>query len=391
MSGFFLAFITVFTIVYFLIFILLKQGLRRINTNKTSQNKTDYKNISVIVSARNEQKNLPGLFTCFEQQKYDDLDIEFILVNDRSEDKSLELMKTQAAKDPRFKVLTIPDKIPGFAPKKRAIDTALNQAKGEIILLTDADGRPGPGWIRSFADLFNSGADMVIGYAPYVVDDNAPLARKMLALEYFSHAAIAAATTGLEFPLTCVGTNMAYLKKVYKEIGGFGKYKAFISGDDDLLLTLVRETKNYNIHYACNKESHVWNAPPRNFKQFINQRLRYASKGFSYPFKVTIGLSFYVLYNLMLFSGPFLGLFANTFYLWVSLIALVLKMMFEYNFILKAAGKLQDRRFTHLYFLTSILHIPYVLFFGIFGQFKIFKWAEKRAERGIAKNGEIRT
>ena len=102
MSGFFLAFITVFTIVYFLIFILLKQGLRRINTNKTSQNKTDYKNISVIVSARNEQKNLPGLFTCFEQQKYDDLDIEFILVNDRSDDKSLELMKTQAAKDPRF-------------------------------------------------------------------------------------------------------------------------------------------------------------------------------------------------------------------------------------------------------------------------------------------------
>ena len=63
------------------------------------------------------------------------------------------------------------------------------------------------------------------------------------------------------------------------------------------------------------------------------------------------------------------------------------KTFFEYKYLRKASVVLSDQRFTNYYFLTAILHLPYVLFFGIFGQLKFFKWAEDKVEHGIAKNG----
>ncbi len=226
---------------------------------------------------------------------------------------------------------------------------------------------------------------MLIGYAPYEVNSKDHTIKKILALEYFSQASIAASTVGLNYPLTCVGTNMAYRKSVYQEIDGFGEFKSFVSGDDDLFLTRVRENGNYKIQYATDEKCHVYNEPPNSFPQFVHQRLRYASKGFVYPTKITIGLTTYVLFNLFLFSGLIYGLINLDLVLWVSVFVFVIKTLCEYKFTWKAASKLNDRRFTNYYFITALLHMPYILFFGIVGQFKNFRWAEKSVEDGRVK------
>jgi cellulose synthase/poly-beta-1,6-N-acetylglucosamine synthase-like glycosyltransferase len=199
---------------------------------------------------------------------------------------------------------------------------------------------------------------------------------------------IAASTTALGYPATCVGTNFAYRKKVYREVGGFGRFKSFISGDDDLFLTLVREKHKYTIQYAADADSKVYNNPPRSFSQFVNQRLRFASKGFDYPPKVTLALSLYVIFNLMIPLGVILGFLGSTNILLSTLIIICAKNFFEYKYLRKAARVLSDLRFSSYYFITAILHLPYVLFFGIFGQFKIFKWAENKAEHGVLKKAE---
>ena len=384
LSDFFLIFITFFSLVYFLALQILEKALSKIPIPENSDAK-EKNSVSIIVCARNEQKNLPGLFSCLELQKTGTIDVEFIIVNDRSEDNTAKLIMKQAAKDSRFKRIDIHERLDGFAPKKRAIDEAVRQAKGEILILTDADGRPGPDWITSLLDYFLNGADMVIGYAPFVAEKSSSIFKKMLALEYFSVAMIAASSTALGYPVTCVGTNFAYRKKVYQEMGGFGKYKSFISGDDDLFLTLVREQKKYNIQYATNKQSHVFNNPPRTFEQFVNQRLRFASKGFNYPFKVAFILSLYVIFNLMIPAGLVWGILGNYPVLLVTLLVILGKNFFEFKYLRKAAQTMSDQRFINYYFLTALLHLPYVLFFGIFGQFKFFKWAEDKVEHGVLK------
>ena len=338
--------------------------------------------ITVIVSAHNEEKNLPDCLKRLARQTYPREKIEFIIVNDRSTDGTAQIINHYVQQDERFKCLTINDRLADFAPKKRAIDLAIRQARGELILLTDADGRPGFRWAETVVSYFTENTHMVIGYAPYRIKPARHFIKRLLALEYLSHAAVAAATTGLGWPLTCVGTNMAYKKSLYFEVGGFGPFKAHLSGDDDLFLTLVREAGKYKIKYASDYHAHVFNNPPTLWAKFLHQRMRYASKGFDYPFKVTMGLILYYAFNLLLSLKTLSAVFAFSFS-WILLLAWLLKMSAEFLFINKAARLLKDLRALIVFPIVSFVHPFYVVLFGAIGQLGYFKWAEQKIESAV--------
>ncbi len=369
----------VFLVLYVIVLFWLYRGFEYL----PKQQKTDRQpNVSVIVCAHNEEKNLPNCLRHLARQDYPRERVEFIIVDDRSEDRTLAIIEQFKEKDERFKSVHIHDRIPEFAPKKRAIDTAIKQATGEIILLTDADGRPVETWISSMVSFFSEDTHMVLGYAPYTIRPANHFSKKLLALEYLSHAAVAAASTGLGIPLTCVGTNMAYRKSLYFEVGGFGPYKRHLSGDDDLFLTLVREAKRFRIKYALGKQSHVYNNPPRLWSKFLQQRLRYASKGFDYPFKVTGGLIAYYAFNFLLGAQTITALVGWHWTLSLLLVWL-LKMGSEFIFIRKATRILEDPRALSVFPLLAFVHPFYVILFGALGQLGYFRWAEDKMEAAV--------
>lgn len=372
--------ITVSLLMVYIFFLMyLRRGFRKLQRALHSD-KMPF--VSVVVCAHNEQKNLPDCIEHLRSQVYDSQKVEFIIVNDRSTDRTGPMIESVCKQDRRFVYLKITDRIAEFAPKKRAIDTAIKKSRGEIIILTDADGRPGPYWIKTMVSYYTPDKDMVIGYAPYQVKPANHLTKQALSLEYLSIAAVAASSTGIGYPLTCVGTNMSYRKNVYEEIGGFGKFRAHISGDDDLFLTRVRENKKYNIHFATDAQTHVYNNPPQLWRKFLHQRMRYASKGFDYPRKVTIGLIFYFFMNLLLLTGLISFLF--NFKLFISSVLLfVLKAMAEFLYMHKAAKTLNDTRHLKMFPIAAFFHIPYIIIFGILGQFKHFQWAEEKAEAAV--------
>ncbi len=340
--------------------------------------------VTVIVSAHNEEKNLPKCLEALLKQNYPEDRIEFIIVNDRSTDRTAQIITQFQNRDKRIRSITITDRLPDFAPKKRAIDTAIRQSQGEIMLLTDADGRPGPDWARTMVSYFVPEVDMVIGYAPYTIRPKYNIVKRMLALEYLSHAAVASASTGLGMPLTCVGTNMAYRKKMFLEIGGFGPFRAHISGDDDLFLTLVREAKRYKIAYANDHRAQVFNNPPRLWSRFLHQRMRYASKGFDYPLKVTAGLVLYYFFNFFLVVKSIFYLSHLTFSWPLGLLWLG-KMTLEFIFMNKAGQTLGDRRALMVFPLAALAHPLYVVIFGAIGQIGYFRWAEEHVEAAVQK------
>jgi cellulose synthase/poly-beta-1,6-N-acetylglucosamine synthase-like glycosyltransferase len=354
-------------IAYVIILICLYKGLRQVTLPAAN----DTPAVSVIISMHNEEKNIPGLLTALLNQDYPSHLLEIIFIDDRSTDATHSLLEKAHRDNPYIKVISIANLQKNFAPKKRAIDTAINHACGEIILLTDADGRPGPRWIKTMVQYFDQTTGMVLGYAPY---SSRGLISHMLALEYFSHAVVAAATTGLGFPLTCVGTNLAYRKCVYSELNGFGKYRFYHSGDDDLFMQRVRDESAWNIRYATDPQSHVWNAPPVNWIHFLNQRLRYASKGFFYPRKILFILILAFLLNVLFVILAILGFFipysATVFWVGIGI-----KIIGEYAIMCAAKNRLGETRKLYLMPLLSILHIPYVVFFALFAQILKFQWA----------------
>jgi cellulose synthase/poly-beta-1,6-N-acetylglucosamine synthase-like glycosyltransferase len=224
---------------------------------------------------------------------------------------------------------------------------------------------------------------MVLGHAPYSGGHHAGrFPYNLMKIEYFSHAAISAATTGLGFPATCVGTNLAYRKSVYTGLGGFGPMRHIHSGDDDLFLQRVRDETGWQIRYAFDPGSFVPNAPPHTWKQFYNQRLRYASKGFMYPFRFTLILSGYYLYNLFLLFVLISAAF-GTAMLTLAILTCAVKLIAEYLFLRTASSVFRYPLPVALIPLAGLLHIPYVIYFGLMANFRRFEWGGLRQRAGV--------
>ncbi len=371
---FFLIFISLL-ILYLTSLYYLRRGLTQVDVRIDDH----HPNVSIIVSMHNEEENARDCIRKLLGQNYSSKKLEVIIVNDRSSDKTADIVQELSDQYSNLNQITINETNETYAPKKYAIDQAMQKANGEIIILTDADGRPGPQWVNTIVSRFSQNVGMVLGYAPYITEPPYDKIRyHLLSLEYLSHAAVACASTGLKFPLTCVGTNMAYRKEVYNQLEGFGQFKHIHTGDDDLFLQRVREETDWKIVYNSTREGQVWNAPPATLKKFFHQRLRYASKGFLYPKGVTVSLVAFFILNLFIVMSLLSSLYSGI-YILPLFFLLLLKFFGEYLFLSRAASVLHHREHISLFPFAFILHIPYVLIFGLLSQFKQFEWGSRKS------------
>jgi cellulose synthase/poly-beta-1,6-N-acetylglucosamine synthase-like glycosyltransferase len=246
--------------------------------------------VSVIVAARNEEKNIDRLLNCLFAQDYNNFEI--ILVNDRSTDRTLEKANAFAGRSPKLKILTITEVPPDMPAKKNALASGIREAKGEILCFTDADSFPPPGWLRNIVLSFEPEIGLTAGFSPYEIPSGSGgwkrLFYSFIAYEEFRAGIWAGGSIGWRLGWLCTGRNLAYRASVYKEAGGFESIKRSISGDDDLFLQHVRRTTRWKIHYLLNRESHVPTLPPQSFRQFVEQRKRHfsAAQFFTIPMKL---------------------------------------------------------------------------------------------------------
>ncbi len=360
----------------------LGQGLNRAQKfgfhaqNTVSPSRQEFSTVTIIVSARNEEEHLPHLLNCLSAQDYPTGKLEICLVDDRSTDRTGELLADFAAHNRHVRHFTIHDTLPHFAPKKRALDHAIRHSQGEIILLTDADARPGPQWVREMAAQFHPGVVMICGYSPYFPRTN--LWQNILALEYFSLAAVAAGSIGAGRPLTCTGSNFAYRRDAFFSVNGFEGIAHFISGDDDLFLHKMHNHHLGRIGYAAHPRVHAPVRPPASWRDFQSQRTRYASKGRHYKPGITLGLTAVFLLNLLLCLG-FLAILAGGVKIFVAALGCgAMKALGEYFYLRRAAAWFGEQRLLKYFSFAALMHPFYVVYFSLRSPFAKFSWRGER-------------
>ena len=199
-------------------------------------------NYSIIIACRNEEQNLPKLFNSLKKLGYPNVNFEIIIVDDASADNSANMVKAFCEELPNARFFQINEKSKEYLGKKAALKLAIDQAKFEILLFTDADCFPQPNWISSYNNYFTDKTGFVVGSYEEI---NAGSFRRFC--NQIS-SAIYASTIGLGFPFSAAGGNMAVRKEAFKQVEGYEKIKHNIAGDDKQLLNLIKKT-DWEIRY----------------------------------------------------------------------------------------------------------------------------------------------
>jgi poly-beta-1,6-N-acetyl-D-glucosamine synthase len=330
--------------------------------------------ISVIIPARNEEKNIGSLLAALQKQTYPTNRYEIIVINDHSEDQTAEIVK-------QFNdVILLALKEDGInAYKKKAIEAGIAAATGELIVTTDADCLPKGGWLQ-FISSFKEENQSAFIAAPVVIDCDSSILQIFQAMDFMILQGITGAVVHKNNLSMCNGANLAYEKKVFYEVDGFRDVDHIASGDDMLLMHKIWKKYPGKIHYLKSKEAIVITQPARTWKEFFNQRIRWASKAGQYNDKRILP----VLLLVYLFNLSFLVLLVAGFRdyrYWMYLLMLwVSKALIEFPFFISVSGFFNKQWAIKLFFFFQPLHIAYTIISGLFGQFGKYEWKGRRVK-----------
>ena len=309
--------------------------------------------VTVIVAARNEENNLPGLIDSLVAQDYPGSKTTIIIADNGSVDSTPQIIRDAAALHSNITVSTTP-----YGNKKEAIADALEMARGELILTTDADCELQRGWISSFvASRIDTGADLIIGSVAPVVPGN--IIGKLLALEFASLQALTAGMAAGGIPVMCNGASMGFSKVIAEG------YRSFIrtgipSGDDMFMLQQVKR-KGGLVRWNASPSGEAATVLPDTIRSFIRQRARWASKGISYtdPAIIITGIST-LLSNIALATAMALGIISPV-YLPLLLTIYLGRSVPEFLLLLRYLGIRGERSLILWYFPLSLIYPYYVI------------------------------
>ena len=115
--------------------------------------------ITLLIPAYNEEEVLPALFERLDKlaKSVKNYQFEFLFVNDGSRDKTLEMIKQQAAKDKRVSYVNLSRNF----GKEIAMIAGIDHVKGDAMVIIDADLQDPPELIPEMIKFWEEGYDDV--------------------------------------------------------------------------------------------------------------------------------------------------------------------------------------------------------------------------------------
>ncbi len=361
-------------LIYCALLFTLFIGLFRLKEGKS----TAQPSVSVIMAARDEEENIGKCLSDLTRQTYPADRYEVVVVDDRSGDRTGEIVRTFGKRHPNVRLVRVDRCPPGVSPKKHAVKCGIEASQGEIILSTDADCAMAPEWIEGMMRMFEPDVGLVVGLTEYDLEGvSHPFWQGLQSLDFLSHSFCAAGCIGMGWAVNANANNLAYRRAAFEEVGGFRGVAHLVSGDDDLLVQQINTMTDWNIRYAISKETFVRTKPERTLKGFAHQRMRWASKGMHYRPSLVFSLGSTFLFFMLLFFSLPVSLAKGAFFS-IPVLCWIAKGSFEFLILAKGCSLFGRKGMLRFFFPTEMLHIPYVLSAAIGGHFFKFEWKGQR-------------
>lgn len=234
--------------------------------------------VSVLVAARDEEEALPGCLDALRRQHYPAGRFECIVADDGSTDGTAEVVARYARADARFRYVAVPRDGGPLRGKAHALHTAIGAARGTLLLVTDADCRPPPGWAHHLASQFQDPETGVV--CGLTVVRHRSLLDRVQALDWTLLLGVAAGAAGAGLPITAMGNNMAIRRAAYDDVGGYPALPFSVT-EDYALFRAVHATRRWRVQLLPDRQLGNVTLPVATLRVAFRQRLRWARGGLS--------------------------------------------------------------------------------------------------------------
>ncbi len=359
--------------------------LKPYNYEKEPQKNSTF--ISVIIAARNEEKNIGACIDSIMKQTYPADLFEVIVADDHSTDSTAAIVTSYSQTNIRLIKLsdfTNNENLNSY--KKKAIETAISLAKGNLIVTTDADCMVPPEWLKTIASYYENTGSVFIAAPVAYIDSlrSGTVFKKLLkifqSLDFMTLQGITGASVYKKIHGMCNGANLAYEKKTFQEVGGFKGIDNIASGDDMLLMHKIQKVYPGKIAYLKSNNVIVQTQPAETIKEFINQRIRWASKADRYPdIKITTVLFLVYFFNAWICFMAVYSIFHLQAFC-IFFLILIAKVIVELFFLYPVAGFFKKQKLLWWFIPFEPLHIIYILIAGWLGKFGSYTWKERKVK-----------
>ena len=249
--------------------------------------------VSVIVCARNEEKNLRDYLQALLTQDYPEFEV--IVVNDGSIDDTRTYLEYWQKRYRNLKLTFVPAGAKVGSTKKLAITLGAKAAQYDYLLLTDADCRPeSTHWISEMVKGFarpsvseavsqrsglsaqrsvSEAVAIVLGFGAYFAKPG--LLNRLIQFDTLFNGLQYLGMAACGHPYMGVGRNLAYSKRLFFQQGGFYHLMTSKAGDDDLFVNRVATAANTAV--VCTRDSLTWSVPKTNLIDWFRQKRRHLS------------------------------------------------------------------------------------------------------------------
>jgi cellulose synthase/poly-beta-1,6-N-acetylglucosamine synthase-like glycosyltransferase len=332
---------------------------------------------TVIIPARNEAANIKACVDSILAQDYPKDAFEIIVIDDFSEDDTAFIVTALSQQYSQVRLIQLADHCKDgetLAYKKKAIEIAVAEAKGDWILTTDADCIVPKKWLLLYNAYIQEHQPCFVA-APVMFIKTAGILNQFQVLDFLALQGITAAAVGAGKHSMSNGANLGFEKTAFIAVGGYQGVDHIASGDDMFLMHKMKQTLHKPVGYLFHPDAIVLTAAMDTWKSFIMQRIRWASKARYYDDRsITMVLTLVYFFNLSFVLLAFMGSWSTL------LIALAFKTFFELFFLDPVAKFFRLQPELKHFVLYQPIHIVYNIAAGLFGQLKTYSWKGRKVK-----------
>jgi 1,2-diacylglycerol 3-beta-glucosyltransferase len=306
--------------------------------------------VSIVICAKDEEDSIENCIKSLLELNYPKEKLEIILVNDRSKDRTEEIMKAYVSQHTQLKYYSASESTGRLKGKANALEQGLRLVTGEIVFTTDADIEVNRNWVNEILKYYDENTGVVAGYSVIIPDG---FFNSLQSADWLYLLSVASGGDGVGVPISCVGNNMSYRKEAYDKIGGYSNIKFSVTEDFMLLQKIHKNSGFSETRFPVNNETKNITLPCMDLKHLFSQKKRWAAGGMGeFNFGIVVGAFSWLTGVIVLSGWTFLNIETYLFFL-------LAKLLTDTIFLLPAINEFKMHK-------VLLYMIPFLFYFAVY-------------------------